>query len=662
MKRLLLFTILFIVISCGGGDDSPTVNTDPVGTNDPAGQGDDDPMEESTQTLKLNLDGITLNYDGLQLVSSDSESSLTDDQDIAVPNEQYELGLPIVFIQNDELLFGYYPNEGDAEITNDDILFFFFASFPSFDLLGIQREFLKTQLSNSSLKSNIMDEMVASLNQETDPFDNDAFTELFVQIANEIINEGSSSKFSKLDTAEFKIDYTREGKISWPNDVPLFATVGVEIIDLERSPNKPVSEDFLSPKKLQVVGAIADFFYNLPNYINNIEEVAPSFQIQEEGEYLIRFSNGNPFYYDDTEATEANYRLLITHALSIVFTADILKWGKGDECQASLYNFVRGNLYENFTRLWVGIDLNNDAAIETLYEEFLKDSFEEMKGAIGVCSGAKILGYTMKAVLKKLDLIFDWSNLILASRDFLISDVYEEQKVYYKNDFLVGEISEEVISPIDFTLIPNQEFSFEANYQETLVSYIFNRDGIASEVSPVFESKPAAFLPFKYEIFEGDVTSQNPTSYTGNSAGNFILDFTMGNENSIIFVDPEFLSPNVDTKTILANVCGSEEIQNILNILEGKIWCYTQPAGPACSTGPWTISGNNRVVATGFTGTSWDYYYDFYMDEECNEILIRGTSGYNGSVIISRLLIINESTFSYELLSNPGTIITWVPQ
>lgn len=656
MKRLLLYSLLVLCILSCSSDDQPGPTDDSPknsGNDDPIGQNDDNPPGNN-RTVSFNLDGITLNYNDLNVVSTDSETDLEENVSVDIPGEQQELGLPIVFTKNDELLFGYYPVEGDSEITNDDILFFFFASFPSFGLLNIERDFVREQLFGSPKKPQIMAEMVASLNQEIYPFENEAFTELFLQIANGIIEGNESSKSSKQVVNEFKIDHERTGEIRWPNDVPLFATVGVEIFEL--GTNQIVSQDFLSPIELGVVGKIVDFVYNLPNDINNVNESAPSKQLQVDGEYLVRFSNGNPFYYNDTDATNANWRLLFTHALSVAFTAEILKWGNSnDECKASLFNLVDGILYENFTRRFTGIDLNDDAAIKILYEEFLNNSLEEIKGAIGVCSGASILNLSIQAILKKLDLILDTSNLILATRDFLISDIYEEQRLYFQDDFLVGEIVEEVISPTDFSSNTGEAFSFEANYHETVFSYQFNRDGIASTVISTIEDRPAAFLPFRYEIVEGDVTSDNPTSYTGNSNGSFILDFVMGSENSIIEITPEFLSPNVQTKIILANVCGYDEIQSILQTLNGVNWClHTDYNTVECSSGPWFISGNNRITSPGHLMTSHEYYFEFYVDNECNQILAKGTSGFNGFTITYKVLIANEGAFTLETLEYPG--------
>lgn len=105
----------------------------------------------------------------------------------------------------------------------------------------------------------------------------------------------------------------------------------------------------------------------------------------------------------------------------------------------------------------------------------------------------------------------------------------------------------------------------------------------------------------------------------------------------------------------VGDVCDCNGIQFVMGILEGVNWClHTDYNTVECSSGPWFISGENRITSPGHLRTSNDYYFDFYIDEDCVEITAKGISAYNGFTITYKVLTVNESTFTLETIEYPG--------
>ena len=246
-KPLFILAVLFIIISCGGEDDSPTVNTDPVGTNGPTGQ-DEGTSTDDTQSVQLQLEGVTeLDFNTMEVVTPNNSADLDENGQFDINVAEDGVDLPYLFIKNDELLFGYYRDTSESEITNEDILFYYFSTFPPIALKGVDEQLIKELLATSPYRPELESKMVENLNNEQYPFEDVGFSDLFILMTEEIFTASDVSNKSKDVVGEFSIDYTREGRITWPTKVPLYASIGVDVLDfqtgtvLQRSILEPLS-------------------------------------------------------------------------------------------------------------------------------------------------------------------------------------------------------------------------------------------------------------------------------------------------------------------------------------------------------------------------------------------------------------------------------------
>jgi hypothetical protein len=577
MRKLLplLFLILF---SCSkDSSDAEVVNNDPH------------IEENSDPKAQLRLNGITnLDFGELEVISTNSTSNVTSSGEFDITDDFNNSTIPLLFTKDEDLLFGVFPNSELSEINNDDLIYFYFASLPSLTLRGVDNQIIKDVLSNSTSIADLENEMVNSLNNSELPFNNEVFSSLFISITEEIIDEHELSSRNQSIVGEFEFQYSRDGKISWPNDIPLFATIGIEIINDNSS--EPVFSDFLTPKTLNVIAGILDII-TLTN-TNTVNEYA----LSENGTYTIRFSNGKPSN-GTTETTKQNYRILAGKAIGFLIPKFFLD-DMGTACLQSLRG-IMDSMVQNAieARLFEDIDLSSTSGTLQAIED-IKSYFSaigsDLLQATANCSGASYLKAIIGYGLKILTAALDTSETLFFLRDFTLSDIKNSEKRYYEDGISVGEIEETIVSESNFTTSSNSQLQFYSILKELKQSYDIDRGIIESKFILKEEYLPAEGLAFGYSI-SGDATVTNGNPIITNEYGDLKVDITSGEQNSEITIIPDFYSPENLEKRITVTI---DPEQALLDWLLNGSKYQTPKDGPN--------SCYERVVQISNSGTHTD--------------------------------------------------------
>ena len=549
MKKSIFYLLfIFLTLSCGGPDDGPP-QPPPV---DPIGMGDDTTTdnESTTEMITLNFEGITsLVYDDIEVVSVDGFSQVSSEGVFENTYQEREEEIPVIFVKNDELLFGYFPSEENSkEITNEDLLEFFVKSFPGMQLRQITNENIAKHLREIESSAIIYTEMIASLNNNNSPFENGNFNESFLDLVQKIIDDVESSNKSKEIVGEFKFDYGRDGHISWPSEVPLFAGVGIEITnDL----GQKIDSAFLQPKSIGLAAVIKSIFSNSNN-------VNTSYQIQEDGTYNIDFTNGTPFSGGISYTDRENYKILTSKAIGFVLPAGFGYFSRNSVCFSAMSDVFSQGL-TNAAQMAAKGSVSSEDLID-----FVKNLGFNLIEFTGACGGQYV---TLLAgwALKVLSLAFEIGEFLFFSRDFFASNISGNETRFFSNGISFGELKITDESEKEFSGIVADEFQYSKIIMEEVTIYEIDRGVLSSSFNKDVFDDGAKDLPFKYEIVSGDALVVNDPIFKTEFDGTLNFNMTIGNEDSEILLYPDFESTVIDNTTInLTN------LENDVLLIEGN--------------------------------------------------------------------------------------------
>ena len=116
MKKYLFLTLTLILFTCKSDDDiSPA----------------DNPI--NSDAIAIDIDGLTINYSNVTVLSTDDEKEIALNGVFENPYTYNGIeDLPVLFVENEELLFGYFPHTltNNNIIAIDDVVLFYYMMYP----------------------------------------------------------------------------------------------------------------------------------------------------------------------------------------------------------------------------------------------------------------------------------------------------------------------------------------------------------------------------------------------------------------------------------------------------------------------------------------------------------------------------------------------------
>jgi len=627
MKRLLPYILLSLfVLSCGGGDDSPEQIDDTIDVVDdgPVGQDDDDSTSNEPVSVVLNLDGITeLDLATFEAVTINNTIPISDDNSFNVPSIDNTNEFPIIFMKGGQMLFGYYHDNDKDEITNEDILFYYIALFPEFLTQAIDNAEIKNVLTNHGSKDELLQIMVQSLNQEKSPFLDMRFAELYSSMIMEILGDsGNSISNARENQSKFAIEYSRDGRITYPTQSPLFAYLGVEIED---SSGEYLSRALLSNRTVDLISLLSEKLG-----IELTDEYLYEDQLVEEGSYAVNISNGNFEEFD--YVAKANSRAFALRILTLGLSQFFKVFSQVDgECAIAFktwYGSISSEVVE-FMEVVKSSGPQTDWKLE--FFKLFKNlglSFLDLVP----CANAGTLGYAtftfLAQIFETATVIFEVTDVAFWIRDAIASDIYFEEQVHFDgNDkLLYGNLNVSNITPLKVSDLEDSYKYHSAYYEEMYTEYFVNIGLVESSFERNDEYLPVEGLPFYVEV-EGDVQIENnEENFETGEDGNLLVNYQLKKEDSKINLVPNFYYPEDVSQTIEISVdpcedtaCQEQKFREwllsrefkLLTIDDENLCSWTQTTqnngeSPTTETGN-TCPGNGTEFTITFNEDgSWD--------------------------------------------------------
>ncbi|MEM6892505.1 MAG: hypothetical protein AAF554_02370 [Bacteroidota bacterium] len=547
-KPIACLLFLFLILSCGGGDDNPPVDTPepkPIGMdNDPA-----DGQDNETQIVSINLDGVPdLDLSSLTAVSPSGSAQINTSNELENISDDESPDLPIIFTNDSNVVMGYFPETlNNEEVQIEDVVFFFFKTFPALAVQRFDDATLNNMLVNAPKYQTMVDLVKDALNRNASVIDDSQFDEL----VREILEENTATNKKAEDVvAQFKFDYSRDGNIGIPNKAPLFSSMGVQVNQVGH--NTPV----FGPKILESQGLVLSpsslFNFLLDEFVFAPEPMAENFILPQDGEYQIIFSNGSSDYADlDSEVQFQNYKYLMITTLSYAVPFGLERLSKGGECKTAMEDLL--SVSRDFA---TGIIQSNTTPTATDLIEYTLEFSNNVRQLADCFQPNDIFSsYLLDFISflnRRLSLAEDIAELTFFARDFFASDISGLETRYYEDGVSVGFLTSSQISGNMFEGRKDQIFTYESLVNEKEISYDVER-GLTSQFIEKEEMKPASGLPFEYSK-TGDVTVSTNNPIVTDNEGMLKFDMTLGEQDSEITLTPQFNSPRISDVPIIVSV------------------------------------------------------------------------------------------------------------
>ncbi|SEQ97339.1 hypothetical protein SAMN05421824_2717 [Hyunsoonleella jejuensis] len=536
MKKILYSTFLILLFACHN-------NVEPL---DPAFF----IKEPAPDEIKISIEGLDdIDYTGVTGITIDTTVAITSDGIFKNPYTPNDIeDLPVLLLENDEILMGYFPHtlkSNKAEI--DDILLFYFLTYPELAIQGYDFEFILEEIKAHDDYLKIKQLLVSELNLNKSPLNNQSFNSMVRNITVDIkaSHDADTSKTRK-ENGTYKFTFDREGKVSWENQFPLYAAVGVSI------QNTTTYEYLLEPKLLETkslvfspISFISWAFNEVFTDNNDIKVESSTFS--KDGSYKIAISNGNLVGSSDDplyDYVRARNKLFVSANLLgyiIPISAKTIK--------------SKPTCLNSFIKLQDEINLY---VTKLIFKQSVPNSGELISDIINLGSNAdeifvscysgtasKYLKILTDGISKRLSTIEDVSTLALMLRDFMGSKIYLEEQRNYSNGLSFGNLTGKDESELKFEGDPEEVFSYFKTFEELEVSYDITRGVLSSAVKKDEKWIKAVNLKFLPEVTEGDADiSQNNYDINGyintNTEGKIEVKLVMGEKPSEILIKPAF--------------------------------------------------------------------------------------------------------------------------
>lgn len=498
----------------------------------------------------ISLEGdLDINFEDLTVVTIDAEGDVDEDGGFNVnTTTTTSEELPILFTKDDEVMFGYYSKTGaNNTISIDDLLLFYFTAHPEVAMQGLSNSVLLSKMKSSADYAELKSLIATSLESNTSPFKNISFVELLNDSGYNLAKEVRSYKQSKTKGGgfPFQYTYTRDGKVSWPKEFPLFATVGMEINDNNGTITKP----YLFEKKGLVLspGSLISWLYD--KLVTEEKDKIETFQFPSDGNYDIVFTNGIDGEGTPQLEQAVDYFNRINLAVDITsITMPI--------ATKHFINKIDEKCTKEIIKVFQDLKLAPIKLVITdkfKLDEFMKDLSKNVYNVIKGCLPNVNVGYldALNSASKYFNLVEDGSELMFFLRDYLGSDISGKETRYFYNDISYGGLSFTNISgdggvsaQNEFVGASASEHIFTGLLSEDIFKYNIERGVINSNITPLpTEQKPVENLPFiAGKIGNGDAEQINLTSSTtiSNSEGKLEMTFKMGTIDSQFEIKPSF--------------------------------------------------------------------------------------------------------------------------
>lgn len=508
--------------------------------------------------------GISLNFDDLTVVTIDGEFNVDQEGDFRTnTSNTTSENLPILFMKGGDVMFGYYSKTGlDNSISVDDMLLFFFTGHPELSTLGMEHQVLLAKIEGNTKYSDLKDLLRTSLESDTPPLKNTSFMTLLNTTAAEILIEKRGYKLAdnkdskKNSIISYEINFTRDGKMTWDKEFPLFATVGLEIVNLEGTERK----QYLLDSKPLLASPNAGFWY-VYNLLKDkvIENSTDSYQFPSEGRYKIFLSNGVNYLgtSDLEEKVDFENRFLLgAKIISLAFPIDLIGW-ISSECSQEL-----ASLFINLGKTAILAAAVDDFQLE----KFVKEQHDEIYKVVKKCSVPenRITYYDkITRFFNSFNKTQTGSELGYLIRDYVISDISGEEERYFYNGTSYGKLKLNNISgdaqtsKTEFIGETDSENTYKALISEDKYKYEIESDFyrlLPSKMTQKKNDSPVSNFPFIANRVSGDATQIANSSTTSTSAdGSLIMTFKMGTQNSQFEIKPAFEGkglPEIDIITL----------------------------------------------------------------------------------------------------------------
>lgn len=538
MKKIYYATVLLLFFACNN-------NIEPL-----------DPsffeVEPEQDEVKIDIEELeSIDYTDVTVITVDSTATITSDGIFKNPYTDNGIeDLPVLLIENEEILLGYFPNTLKTnKVSVDDVLLFYFLTYPELAIQGYDYEFVMREIKSSTDYLKIKELVTSNLNINKSPLDDDTFNNLVRNITIQIkaVHSSETSK-TKKGIGTFKFTYDREGKVSWLDEAPLFAALGISIS------NETTGKVVLPPKILKnkslvlSPGSIISWAFN-EFFTDNNEVNVESLNLSEDGRYKVSFNNGNSSDSALNDfVSKKNNRYVASNLLGFVLPIAMKSLNVDSNCANSIDEVVDG-VYIKATQIVLeGKVPDSGDLIQQIYS-LSEGSADILINCMGPQSTPGVyLRVLTSSIAKRLAIAEDISTLLFLLRDYIGSVIQGDELRYFSKGVSFGDLKEKdgPDSQSRYDGDTDEEFVFSKSFEELEIEYDVNR-GITSSFKREEKWDKPTNLPFILEVTTGDVDItdnyyDNEGQINTDTEGVIEVKMIMGKKDSKIQLYPDFES------------------------------------------------------------------------------------------------------------------------
>ncbi|TRX22883.1 hypothetical protein [Flavobacterium franklandianum] len=531
---------------------------------------EDESSDLPTETIKIE-DDLKINFADLTAVTIEGEAKVDAGGNFSTnTTNTVAENLPLLFIKDNEIMFGYYSKTGlNNSISTNDILLFYFTLHPEIALQGFQNTELLTKIEQHPKYDELKSLIKTSLNANTSPFKNTSFVSLLNKTGLEIgiaKRQAKQSKISKTLADTFKFSYTRNGTVEWNKKFPLYATVGMEVVDAATGVSVSGPQIFDNQGLVFSISSAAEWIYDY--FTTENSENIRAFKFPKEGKYELRFTNGIDNF--GTKALEEKVDLINRYnigvnILSFAMPVGIKKLLVKNDCRDATIDIFK-NMKLSASTFVITDELARDKFVYNL----AKDAYAVSVKCIPSFE-KKYLDFIENITSTYLNKLEEASTLYLLLRDYAFSDIKGKETRNYYDGISFGELQLTNTTGMQFITPTGTEFSgqaksehtYTASVNETTFKYSINTSLIGqSTITLDPASKEYAIgLPFEVnKINSGDSTLKGnkiiPTSIEGKLAATFV----MGTQETKFEIKPAFKNSGLSSEYVNLKIIDSISI------------------------------------------------------------------------------------------------------
>lgn len=585
---------------------------------------DDGRSDFPTETITIE-DDLKINFADLKAVTIEGEAKVDAGGNFNTnTTNTLAKNLPLLFIKDKEVMFGYYSKTGlNNSISSTDILLFFFTIHPEIALQGFTNSELLDKIKQNSNYDELTSLIKTSLNANSAPLKNASFVNLLNMTGQTIgvaKRQAKIRNISKTQADAFRYTYSRDGTIVWDKKFPLFATVGMEVVDVATGVSVSGPQLFDSKGIVLSPGSAIVWLWDYFNLAKNPS--TGTFKLPKEGKYEIRFTNGVDNFGTTELEKEVDFNNRFSIGISLLSTAipiGIEDFLGANDCKTALSDVIKNMKLTG---------INFVATDKIAMAMFVKELSENIFTAAIKCLKPPEESYLkyLNAITNEFKLIEETSTLYLLLRDYAFSDIKGKETRYFYDGISFGELQLTNTTGLKYITPSGTEFSgqaksehtFTASINETTFKYSINWSALQSTVTVDPASKEYAIgLPFDVtKINAGDATLQGNKIISTSIEGQLAATFVMGTKESKFEIKPAFKNSGLSSEFVnLKQTC---DLSTILGTWTVEMYntCYPNPDGsPALyNTNTLTLYEGGKSNFTYYDGSQAPGTYSYNAD------------------------------------------------